>query len=249
MAHRTDDIQQEIEDTQRHIEDTRSAMTEKLELLGERVLETVEGAQASVEEMVENVRDTVDTTVATVKQTVEGAQASVERVVENVKGTVTDTVATVKHTFDISYQVEHHPWRMVGGATLVGYLLGSRRGSKPSAAFFTPDSPVFAAGPTAAYARPGRSPSSSSEPSAPPPPPQGMVSGVLEQFKDEIALIKSAAVGAVMSTLWGMVKQAPLPAASPMQRDQPKGGAQSGDRPMQTPAARSRTAINDSVIF
>jgi ElaB/YqjD/DUF883 family membrane-anchored ribosome-binding protein len=227
MARRTDDIQQEIADTQRHIEDTRLAMTEKLELLGERVQETVEGAQASVEGLVENVKDTVDTTVATVKQTVEGAQASVERVVENVKGTVTDTVTTVKHTFDISYQVEHHPWRMVGGATLVGYLLGSRKGSRPSAAFSTP----------------------SSELSAPPPPPQGMVSGVLEQFKDEIALIKSAAVGAMMSTLWGMVKQIPLPAAPPMQRDKPKGGAQSSERPAQTPAARSSPAINGSAIF
>ena len=46
MAHRADDIRQEIEDTQQDIDTTRSAMTEKLEMLGERVLETVEGAQA-----------------------------------------------------------------------------------------------------------------------------------------------------------------------------------------------------------
>lgn len=101
-------------------------MTGKLILLEERVRRTVEGAHSSVEEIVENVKDMVDTTVATVKQTVEGAQASVEGMVESVKGAVTDTVATVKHTFDAHYQVERHPWRMVGGATLVGYLLGSR---------------------------------------------------------------------------------------------------------------------------
>ena len=38
------------------------------------------------------------------------------------------------------------------------------------------------------------SPSSSSESSARPQPQQGMVSGVLDRFKDEIALIKGAAV-------------------------------------------------------
>jgi len=83
---RADGSRQDIPaDTQGDIEDTRSAMTEKLEMLEERVRETVEDAQSSVEEIVDNVRDTVDTTVAAVKQTVEGAQASVEDVVENVQ--------------------------------------------------------------------------------------------------------------------------------------------------------------------
>ena len=139
MAHRADDIQQDIEDTQRDIDDTRSAMTEKLEMLGERVRETVEGAQASVEEMVENVRDTVDTTVAAVKQTVEGAQASMEGIVENVKGTVGDTVEAVQRTFDLHHQMEQHPWLMLSGSLFVGYLLGSGGNGRTSAAGSTTD--------------------------------------------------------------------------------------------------------------
>ena len=207
MAPRADDIQQEIADTQQDIDTTRSAMTEKLEMLGERVRETVEGAQASVEEMVENVRDTVDTTVATVKQTVEGAQASVEGIVENVKGTVGETVEAVQRTFDLHHQMEQHPWLLCGGAVLVGYLLGSGgNGQRTSAAGssyapgFSPASPI---------------PVSSSESSAPPQPQQRTGSGDLGWFTDEIAAIKSAAVGAVVSTLWGMVKQAlPSPLTS-----------------------------------
>ena len=140
MAQRADDIRHDIEDT-------RAAMTEKLAILEERVLETVAGAQASVEKIVEDVggivqdvRATVDTTLATVdtalvavRQGVAGTQASVEEIVEHVKGTIGDTVATVKRTFDLPSQVERHPWPMLGGALLAGYMLGSLGGGRPSA--------------------------------------------------------------------------------------------------------------------
>lgn len=58
-----------------------------------------------------------------------------------------------------------------------------------------------------------------------------MASGVLDQLKDEIASIKGGAVGAMLNILWGMVKQAPLPAAPPIQRDKPKRGSQSSIGP------------------
>lgn len=240
MAHRTDDIQQDIADTQRDMDDTRSAMTEKLEMLGEHVRETVEGAQASMEEMVENVRDTVDTTVAAVKQTVEGAQASVEGIVENVKGTVGETVATVQRTFDLHHQMEQHPWLLVGGATVVGYLLGSREDDRPSAAVpastprFSPASPI---------------PGASSESPTRPQPQQGTGSGDLGWLTDEIAALKSAAVGAVVSTLWGMVKQALPPPTFPRTSTRTKQGSQSSDPPTLTQATLAGTPVNGTTIF
>jgi len=39
------------------MEETRASMTEKLELLEERVRETVESAKSTVEDMVENVKE------------------------------------------------------------------------------------------------------------------------------------------------------------------------------------------------
>ncbi len=240
MAHTADDIRQDIADTQHEIADTRSAMTEKLEMLEERVRETVEDAHASVEDIVENVKDMVDTTVEAVRQGVEDAQSSVEDIVENVKETVGDTVATVQRTFDLHYQVDHHPWLMFGGATLVGYMLGSRGSSSTSAAVSTNDPRLSPSGTTAA---------SSSESSARPQPRQGMGSGILDQFKDEIALIKGAVIGAVISTLRDMVKQALLPAAPHIKSVMTKGDAQPSERPVQNPAARSSTAVNGSAIL
>jgi ElaB/YqjD/DUF883 family membrane-anchored ribosome-binding protein len=239
--HRADGRRQDIpEDTQGDIEDIRSAMSEKLEMLEDRVWETVEDAQASVEEIVENVRDTVDTTVAAVKQTVEGAQASVEGMVENVRGTVGETVETVRHTFDVHHQVEQHPWLLLGGVTAVGYLLGSLSSGRSSAALSTTD-PWLS--PTSTAAATSRASPAGSQ------PPQERRRGVRERFKDEIAIIEGAVIGSVVRTLGDMVKQALLPAASPLKSDTTKQGSQSGDRPVQTPAARSSTTGNGGAIF
>ena len=65
--------------------------------------------------------------------TVQSAQETVEDSIQMAK----DTVATVKRNFDIKYQVEQHPWAMVGGCFLAGLALGGliprvRRRSRPA---------------------------------------------------------------------------------------------------------------------
>lgn len=52
--------------------------------------------------------------------TVQSAQETVEGSIQMAK----DTVATVKRNFDIKYQVEQHPWIMVGGCFIAGLALG-----------------------------------------------------------------------------------------------------------------------------
>src|SRR5262249_38838293 len=77
------------------MEETRAALSEKLETLEQQVVGTVKDARAAV-------TDTVET----------------------VKGAVHDTVETVKETFDVSRQVERHPWAMLGGSIALGFLGG-----------------------------------------------------------------------------------------------------------------------------
>jgi len=90
--------------------ETRTALTEKLEALEDRVASTVKETTDAVSETVEAVKDAVESTVDTVR------------------GTVTDTVdsvkESVKETFDLNHHFQTHPWMMLGGATLVGYLGG-----------------------------------------------------------------------------------------------------------------------------
>jgi len=237
-------------------------MTAKLAILEERVLETVAGAQASVEKIMEDVggivqdvrgtvedvggivqdvRATVDTALIAVRQGVAGTQASVEEIVEHVKGTIGDTIATAKRTCDLHSQVERHPWPMVGGALLGGYMLGSLGGGRPSAAGSPRDIPGVEA------SRPGSPPASRAS-SARPEPQQGIVSGMLDQLKDEmkdeISSLKSVAVGAVMNILREMFKQAMPTLAPHLEKAHAKQGGQASDSPVQRPAAMSRAAVN-----
>src|SRR5262245_5136733 len=78
------------------IDETRSSLTEKLE--------TLEGQ---------------------VRGTVREAKASVEDTIESVKASVQHSVASVKRTFDVRYQTERHPWAMVGGSVVAGFVIGS----------------------------------------------------------------------------------------------------------------------------
>lgn len=96
------------------MEETRSSLTEKVELLEQRLVSTAD----AVNETVASVTDSVQETVANVKQTME------------------EGVETVKSWFDLGAQVDEHPWTMVGGSMALGFVLGSalveRAESKPA---------------------------------------------------------------------------------------------------------------------
>ncbi len=240
MAQRADDIRHDIADT-------RAAMTEQLAMLEARVWETVVGTCTSVEKMmeevggiVENVKATVDTTLVTVQQGVASTHASVEEIVGHVQGTIEETVATVKRTLDLPLQVEQHPWPMVGGALLAGYILGSWDGGRPSAPGPTPERGTEAA-------MPGP-PAASRASSARPQPQQGLVSGMLDQLqdemRDEIASFQRVAVRAVMSTFREMFTQALATLAPHTASAVTKTGGQPGESPAQHPASMSCAAGN-----
>jgi ElaB/YqjD/DUF883 family membrane-anchored ribosome-binding protein len=98
-------------DVIRHqIEETRSHLTEKLETLEAEVKETVQSA----------------------RQTVESAKESVQETISSVKQKVETAKETVKRTFDIPYQVDRHPWAMLGLSAASGVVLGALLGGRPN---------------------------------------------------------------------------------------------------------------------
>ena len=224
MAERADDFQQNIEETRQDIEDTRTSMTEKLELLEERVRETLEETKSVVEDIVENVKDTVGETVGAVKETVEGAKSTVEGIVENVKDTMDDTVTTVKQAFDVPYQVNQHPWLMVGSAVLLGSFLGglSQRRSRASGYAYNgeddradPYAVALSGGPRAYDNLHEESFSKTPErPASAPASRQSQWWSGLGQFQEEFDVIKGAIIGTMMGTLREMVRQN-MPSVAP----------------------------------
>lgn len=82
------------------MEETKSQLSQKLESLEQQVSETVQSTGNAVNATVETVQQTFDSVTTTVK----------------------DAVQSVVNAFDVRRQVERHPWVMMSGAVVLGYL-------------------------------------------------------------------------------------------------------------------------------
>jgi ElaB/YqjD/DUF883 family membrane-anchored ribosome-binding protein len=85
---------------------TRSALTDKLETLESKVFSTL------------------DTAADTVGQTVHEVGSTVRETAENVRATMREAASSVRDAFDVSRHVQHHPWVMLGGSVVAGYVGG-----------------------------------------------------------------------------------------------------------------------------
>jgi len=94
------------------IVETRNAISQKLEMLEHRFHETVEETKTNVEDMVDRVKDAAD-----------------------------DFVVRTKQTFDPTYHVDQRPWTMVGGAILVGYIIGTMGSRSRHPTYMYPTAP------------------------------------------------------------------------------------------------------------
>jgi ElaB/YqjD/DUF883 family membrane-anchored ribosome-binding protein len=201
---------QEPEVIRSQIEETRSSLTEKLETLEQEVKETVSEAKTAVTETVETVKETVENTVEAVKDTVQG------------------TVETVKHTFDLRCQVDRHPWGMMAGSMLTGFLVGtflptpwtdrSRRTAwgRDGESFLR--SPSL---PEAETFRETRLPAESVPRPEPAPEPSGpgLLSSLTDTFGSELNQLKGMAIGAALGLLRDTLTQSLTPTLAPRVRE------------------------------
>jgi ElaB/YqjD/DUF883 family membrane-anchored ribosome-binding protein len=180
-----------------NIEQTRSALTEKLETLE-----------------------------AEVKGTVQGAKATVDNTIETVKSTVQETIHSVKRTFDLAYQTEQHPWPMVGGSVVAGFVcghlfdaltaVGRHHGHgfghapryEPPRYEPPPAASSLASQSAAAADRPnGFTGGPSAAPSAGESSMSSLLQWVSRQFGPEIEQLKGMAIGAAVGVVRDLVKR------------------------------------------
>jgi ElaB/YqjD/DUF883 family membrane-anchored ribosome-binding protein len=159
------------------MEETRASLSEKLETLEQQVVETVHEAKAAVTD-----------TVSTVKEAVH------------------ETVESVKETFDLSRQVQRHPWAMLGGSLALGYLSGmlferlvsnlpsssNGNGTNGHGPYREPAERPFTSVPSASMPRPEPANSNGHH-------------SLLAEFEPEIAKLKGMAVGATLSMVRDMI--------------------------------------------
>jgi ElaB/YqjD/DUF883 family membrane-anchored ribosome-binding protein len=182
---------------ERQMQDKREDLTKKLEQLEQQVVETVQSTTNAVTDTVDNVKGVVEETV------------------ETVKGSVEETVETVKKTFDLRYQVENHPWLMLGGSVAVGFVAGRLlEGLVPPARATLSDAlppPSLGgvetvAGPSyrfAAEARPRKGYGPPTESSG-----SNWLGELTRQFAPEIDRLKGLAVGTALGLVRDMVRNA-----------------------------------------
>jgi ElaB/YqjD/DUF883 family membrane-anchored ribosome-binding protein len=158
------------EEIQQKIEETRSALTEKLETLENEVRGTVQNVTSTVEDTIENVKETVH-----------------------------ETVQTVKRTFDLNYQVDRHPWGMVGlsfasGLVSAALLQGARHRYYPARSYEA--NLGFQSAPHST-ARAAEGPS--------------VLGWLANQFQPELEKVKEMAIGAAIGFIRDAVKQSVPP--------------------------------------
>jgi len=151
MDHESEVIKQQMEQT-------RASLAEKLETLEDHVTSTVRSTTEAVTGTVEAVKETVESTVDSVKGAVENTVSSVSESVENVKESVAET-------FDLNRQIHQHPWLVLGGGVLAGYLGGCllSRGASAASNAATRSGMLSSFGPS--YGSSSSSPSSATPPS------------------------------------------------------------------------------------
>jgi len=97
-----------------------AVMTENMETIEARVQETVDGVMATLHRGLEGFKQ--------LQKMIDGAKGAVDTMIESVQGTTQDTVGGVKPTADLLEYVQQNPWILLGGAILMGYVLGSLAG-------------------------------------------------------------------------------------------------------------------------
>lgn len=191
---------------------TRKDLADKLEKLEEKVTGTV----ASVTDLVEKVPETVDTVKETIAETVGAVSDTVHNTVEAVEGAVSSTVGAVQDLFNIPRHVDRHPWLMMGGSVLLGFLGGRLLLPRRQPAALPPSSAGEAAAPPPAptYQAPAYQPppapsfeadhSSESEAEG---SKEGWLGRLGDKFGGEISKVKGMALGTLLGVARDMISQ------------------------------------------
>ncbi len=105
------------------IENTRAVMAEKIEMIEDRVNETMEGTKSTIDNVMHKVKG--------VQGTIEDAKSTVDDLLDTIKQTMEETMERVKSTASVIEQVDQNPWIMFGSAILTGYILSSFNRDRP----------------------------------------------------------------------------------------------------------------------
>ena len=105
------------------IEETRRAMGDKVDMIANRIHNTIIGPKIAADRLIENLNHA--------RQAMQEAPAIADNGAHPVHQAVAETIERLKASIDLIEQVKREPWVMLGSAVVMGYVLGTLK-RKPS---------------------------------------------------------------------------------------------------------------------
>jgi hypothetical protein len=78
--------------------------------------------RGQLSDKLQSLEDQVSDTVQSTGSVVTATAGAVQDTVESITGAVQDAVKSVTNAFDLQQQMEKHPWLVLGGSVVLGYL-------------------------------------------------------------------------------------------------------------------------------
>jgi len=101
----------------REIDDTRSAMGDKIDMIANRIHNTIIGPKVAADNLIENLRE--------YKKVIEETPSATGNGDHPVHQAVAETIDRLKATINVIEQLKRDPWIMFASAVLMGYVIGN----------------------------------------------------------------------------------------------------------------------------
>jgi len=198
------------------MQQTRTALTEKLEALEQRMLDTVQTTTQAIQGTASTVQETVNTVKGAIEDTVSSVRQTIQGTVCDVKQSFDGTVDSMKESLDPELQTQRHPWALVGGAVCAGYVSGLvvQRLTQPNGPIqYLPSQNTPATLASEPWSEPRDTPtmaeSAFTAPQAPEREPSwadSLTQSLRTNFEPELEKLKGLAIGALFNVAKGFLK-------------------------------------------
>lgn len=101
----------------RDIDDTRSAMGEKIDMITNRIHNTIIGPKVAADNLIENLHE--------YRKAIEGTPSATGNGDDAIHQAVAATIERLKATINVIEQVKRDPWIMLASAVVMGYVIGN----------------------------------------------------------------------------------------------------------------------------
>jgi len=101
----------------RNIDETRRAMGDKIDMIANRIHNTIVGPKVAADNLIESLNE--------YREAMQATTSATDNHANGIHRAVAEAMERVKATINISEQVKQDPWIMLASAVFMGYVIGN----------------------------------------------------------------------------------------------------------------------------